>query len=123
MSAPEPATANRQARPGSAKNGYQPMVSGIALKLQPLAAPPQPAPEPELYRDNSIAEGLRQKHSEEAARLNPILAATPEDHEEWLRSRRVENPTHRKLGLTVREEYEQWLLARAEARSSGPPAA
>jgi hypothetical protein len=123
MNAPEPTTASHQARPESAKNGYQPMVSGIALKLEPLVAPPQPAPEPELYRDNSIAAGLRQKHSDEAARLNPILAATPEDHEEWLRLRRVENPTHRKLGLTVREEYEQWLLARAEARSGGPPAA
>lgn len=70
------------------------------------------------FRDNSIAEGIRQKHSEHLTRLKPILSATAEDNEEWLKHRGTQNPTHRKIGLSVREEYEQWLIARAEARAA-----
>jgi hypothetical protein len=121
MSAPEHAAANSQEHPHPAKNGYKPVVSGIALEPQPSTNPGQQAPE--FYHDNSIAESLRKKHSEQDARHNPILGASAEDHEEWLRSRGLENPTHRKAGMSVREEYEQWLIARAAARTGEPPAA
>lgn len=100
---------------GSAGNGHQPAISGVVVGLTPAAEPHDPPSM--LFRDNSIAENIRHKHSEDLTRLNPILGATAEDHEEWLKERGTQNPTHRKIGVTVREEYEQWLLARALARS------
>jgi len=116
-------------RPSSAKHevltvtespilGYQPLVSGIALNLQPSLKPALPAGETEFYRDNSIAADLRSTYSEEVARFYPTLVATAEDNEAWLDARGKENPTHRKLGMTVREEYEDWLSARLLARAA-----
>jgi hypothetical protein len=100
---------------GSASNGRQPAVSGVVVGL---AHPTEPQGPPSmLFRDNTIAESIRHRHSDDLTRLNPILGATAEDHEEWLKERGTQNPTHRKIGVTVREEYEQWLLARALARS------
>jgi hypothetical protein len=98
--------------------GYQPVVSGISLNLQPSLKPARDASETELCRDNSIAEELRQSYSEDVARFYPTLVATAEDNEAWLDARGKENPTHRKLGMTVREEYEEWLTARLLARAA-----
>jgi hypothetical protein len=98
--------------------GYQPLVSGISLNLQPSLKPAQPAGGPEFYRDDSIATGLRQTYSEDVARFYPTLVATAEDNEAWLDARGKENPTHRKLGMSVREEYEEWLTARLLARAA-----
>jgi hypothetical protein len=113
---PQTAAAGLAAQREPATVSYQPMVSGVPLALEIPMNPSSPAPEPELSRDNSIAEGLRQSPSEAIIRHNPILAATAEDNEEWLRLRRLRNPTHRKLGVSVRDEYEQWLRARIRAR-------
>jgi len=49
--------------------------------------------------------------------LDPVLAATAEDNEAWLFARRMENPTHRKPGMSVREEYHEWLKARIYSRA------
>jgi hypothetical protein len=113
---PQTTTAGAATHRESAIHGYQPMVSGVALAAESPMSPATPAPEPELCRDSSIAESLRQSPSEAIIRHNPILAATAEDNEEWLRLRRLRNPTHRKLGVSVRDEYEQWLRARIRAR-------
>jgi hypothetical protein len=99
---------------GSSGNGHQPAVSGVVVGLTPAAEPQ--GPPSMLFRDNTIADSIRHRHSQDLTRLNPILGATAEDHEEWLKERGTQNPTHRKIGVTVREEYEQWLLARAQAR-------
>jgi len=117
---PQPTTAGRQVLTvtESPMSAYQPLVSGIALELQPSMNPARPSPEPQLYRDNSIAEDLRRKYSEDVARIYPILVATAEDNEAWLRARGTDNPTHRKLGISVRDEYEQWLEARVQARAA-----
>jgi hypothetical protein len=98
--------------------GYRSLVSGIALNLQPSLKPTWPGREPELYRDNSIAADLRQTYSEDVAKFYPTLVATAEDNEAWLDARGKENPTHRKLGMSVREEYEEWLTARLLARAA-----
>jgi hypothetical protein len=97
---------------------YEPLLPGVVLA--PLPAKKDQS-EPVFLRDNSIAESIRQRHSDDLARLRPILAATSEDHEEWLKERGTHNPTHRKVGMSVREEYEQWLMARALARSAPAP--
>jgi len=54
--------------------------------------------------------------------INPILTATGEDHEDWLRHLATRNPTHRKAGSSISEEYHDWLLARARAREAGAAA-
>jgi len=105
-----------EASPEAAKSTYRPMVQGVVVEMQPARKPVQS--ESEFLRDNSIAESIRQKHPDELTRLNPILAATAEDHEEWLKLRGTQDPTHRKIGVTVREEYEQWLTERALARAA-----
>jgi hypothetical protein len=112
----ESAVAIYEVQPRPAKNGFRPLVSGLAIDAKAPAGQPETAPN--LFRDNSIAEDLRQRHPDELTRLKPILAATAEDHEEWLRVRGLENPTHRKPGLTVQEEYEQWLMTRVAARTA-----
>jgi hypothetical protein len=118
VAAPPPIPATAQPLPGAAAQPV-PAAPGIAAELRPLVETPQEAPV--FLRDNSIAESIRQKPPEELARLYPILSATSEDHEEWLKERGSRNPTHRKLGLTVREEYEHWLMARAAARNAPDP--
>ncbi len=94
---------------------YRPTVSGISLAWPP--PPKRPAPAPEFWRDNSIAAELRRTYSEEVARFYPSLVATAEDNEAWIDARGKENPTHRKVGLSVREEYEDWLTARLLSRA------
>ncbi len=96
---------------------YKPVVSGIGLDWPPAAHSPRRATEPEFWRDNSIAAELRRTYSEEVARFYPSLVASAEDNEAWIDARGKENPTHRKPGLTVREEYEEWLTARLLARA------
>jgi hypothetical protein len=49
---------------------------------------------------------------------NLILTATGEDNEEWLRHLSTRNPTHRKAGSSINEEYQAWLLKRAKSRAT-----
>jgi hypothetical protein len=67
--------------------------------------------------DNSIAKSIRRKPTSEDSNETPILQATAQDHEDWLRERARCSPTDRKPGVTVRQEYENWLRARFRARS------
>jgi hypothetical protein len=76
---------------------------------------------PVMVRDTSISDSIRPKPVPTGGKIAPILNATAEDHEAWLCERATQNPTHRKPGMTVKEEYEQWLLARF--RNRGPNAA
>ena len=71
-----------------------------------------------LYQDTSISDGLRAKPAAAGAKVAPILSATAQDHEDWLRERAKSNPTHRKPGMSVKEEYEEWLKARFKARAA-----
>jgi len=47
-----------------------------------------------------------------------LLQATGEDNEEWLRHLASRNPTHRKAGSSISEEYERWLVQRAKAKAA-----
>jgi hypothetical protein len=49
---------------------------------------------------------------------NPILTATGEDNEEWLRHLSTRNPTDRKAGSSINEEYQAWLIKRAKIRAT-----
>jgi hypothetical protein len=45
-----------------------------------------------------------------------IAEATAEDNEVWIRYLAQPNRPTRKPGLTVKDEYEQWLVARIGSR-------
>ncbi|MFZ1086716.1 MAG: hypothetical protein WAN35_17275 [Terracidiphilus sp.] len=50
-----------------------------------------------------------------------LSQATLDDHDAWLRHLSQPNRPHKRAGLSVREEYEQWLVARISARQVSPP--
>ena len=109
-----PAQTEGEAQPVERLRIYEPVVDGLDLAGTSASKPDKA--DPEFYHDDSVAAGIRQKHDAHLTRLMPILAATAEDHEEWLKERGTKNPTHRKPGMSVREEYEAWLISRAQAR-------
>lgn len=47
---------------------------------------------------------------------NAIANATGEDHEAWTKYLAKRDSRLRKPGITVREEYEQWMVARVSSR-------
>jgi hypothetical protein len=53
---------------------------------------------------------------QEVASTGPVVTATPEDEQEWLRYLAQQKPGSRKLGSSLKMEYEQWLLARVQNR-------
>jgi len=114
--AAQPAAAAEPPEPDLAARNFKPLVADAALMTQ--VRKKSPKSEPEFYRDTSIAESLRKTPSDPMSLQNPVLSATAEDHEEWLKERGTQNPTHRVVGMTVREEYEQWLMGRALARAA-----
>jgi hypothetical protein len=48
----------------------------------------------------------------------PIPVDTAEDYQDWLRHLAQQKPGARKLGSSLKAEYEQWLLARAKGRAT-----
>ncbi len=55
-----------------------------------------------------------------------ILSATGEDQEAWMQYLRARDPRSRRPGMSIKEEYGQWMVARVKARdtasSSNKPA-
>ncbi|MGB6689571.1 MAG: hypothetical protein WBE76_17185 [Terracidiphilus sp.] len=60
----------------------------------------------------------REAEVEDSQSNNLILTATGEDNEEWLRHLASRNPTHRRAGSSINEEYQAWLLKRAKSRAT-----
>jgi hypothetical protein len=50
----------------------------------------------------------------------PAMVATGDDYQEWLRHLAQQKTTSRKLGTSLKAEYEQWLLTRAQNRTAEP---
>jgi hypothetical protein len=84
-----------------------------------------------LFSGNAQKKVIKEKKVPVKAALNAIpvhvalAEATAEDHEAWIRYLAQPNRTARKPGLTVKDEYEQWLVARigschAAASSKSP---
>lgn len=48
-------------------------------------------------------------------------SATIDDYQEWLKYLALPNRPTRKPGLSVQDEYKQWLIARARAKAAPPP--
>jgi hypothetical protein len=68
-------------------------------------------------RDWLFSGGRKMKEQPVSIPISNVIAeATAEDHEAWLKHLSTRNPLSRKPGMTVQEEYEQWLLARAKRR-------
>ena len=61
--------------------------------------------------------------AEKAAAVASAVAAsvTIDDYEEWLKYLARPNRPPRKPGLSVQDEYKQWLMARARAKAAPPP--
>lgn len=57
---------------------------------------------------------------QEAPTSQPIITASADDYQEWLRYLAQQKPGSRKIGSSLKAEYEQWLLARAASRSAQP---
>jgi hypothetical protein len=57
------------------------------------------------------------------AQASAIATATGQDHEDWLRYLASRNPTHRRAGISMSQEYEQWLRARIKNRTAQQAAA
>jgi hypothetical protein len=49
---------------------------------------------------------------------DPILSASAEENEEWLRHLATRNPTQRKAGSSIDEEYKAWLIQRAKSSTA-----
>jgi hypothetical protein len=119
---PPPPSTPILAAPFAASSTLAAQSSAIPT-YQPLVNLSQPVVEADLPRaapvkaETAIAQSVRRKPTVEAAKVTPILNATAQDHEDWLRERASQNPAHRKLGMTVRQEYEEWLKARYRNRA------
>jgi len=50
----------------------------------------------------------------------PIVIASGDDYQEWLRYLAHQKTTSRRLGTSLKAEYEQWLLTRAQNRPAEP---
>lgn len=102
-------------------------VTGLAFFLQPAKAPslstagslPVPLAPP---RDHKMAAKNGKKPVDQGPYVSPMMTATPEDYEAWLRYLSTRNPTHRKRSMNLGDEYEDWLQARARARAAASPA-
>jgi len=51
------------------------------------------------------------------ASANPIMTASAEENEEWLRHLATRNPVDRKAGSSINEEFQAWLIKRQKIRS------
>jgi hypothetical protein len=60
-------------------------------------------------------------HKAELAATAVAAAATVDDYQEWLKYLATPNRPTRKPGLSVQDEYKQWLLARARAKVAPHP--
>jgi hypothetical protein len=49
---------------------------------------------------------------------HPVLTASAEENEEWLRHLATRNATQRKPGSSIDEEYRAWLIKRAKTRTA-----
>jgi|HubBroStandDraft_4_1064222.scaffolds.fasta_scaffold142215_1 hypothetical protein len=117
--APQPAAnlamqSSVAAQPVFAAPKYEPVMD--IPKHQPAASGPQRMQV--LIRDNSIADTFRRKPTQDGEKDAPLLNATADDHEEFLREISTRNPTHRRPGISVKEEYERWLVARFRTRAA-----
>ena len=74
----------------------------------------------QTYRSKSKTVSVSKQEAEKKAATvaNAVAAAaTVDDYEEWLRYLAQPNRPPRKPGLSVQDEYKQWLVARARARA------
>jgi len=75
-----------------------------------------------LFSGNAQKKDVKKKKVPAAAALNAIpvhvaiAEATAEDNEAWIRYLAQPNRATRKPGVTVKDEYEQWLVARIGSR-------
>jgi hypothetical protein len=63
-------------------------------------------------------EGEHKPSAEVAAPVTAVPVGTAEDYQEWLNYLAQQKPGSRKPGTSLKTEYERWLLARVQARST-----
>ena len=73
-------------------------------------------------KDKTLPASKGEVAQKAAAVANAVAAAaTVDDYEEWLRYLAQPNRPPRKPGVSVQDEYKQWLLARARSRAATRP--
>jgi hypothetical protein len=76
------------------------------------------------FECNWLFSGEKRKNKKDELRasqpiaINILEEATAEDDQAWLQYLATRNPKYRKPGLTIKDEYEQWLAARIKKRSA-----
>jgi hypothetical protein len=54
----------------------------------------------------------------QAAADEAIDSATGDDHEEWMKYLATRDPRSRKPGMSIKDEYAQWMVARVKKRAA-----
>jgi hypothetical protein len=70
-----------------------------------------------LFSGNTVH--FNEPEVESVSSTSPVLAATGDDYQEWQRHLAQQKRGSRTMGNSLKTEYEQWLLARAQSRSAG----
>ena len=79
-----------------------------------------------LFSGNAQKKDVKKKKVPATAAVNAIpvhvaiAEATAEDNEAWIRYLAKPNRATRKPGVTVKDEYEQWLVGRIGSRHAAP---
>ena len=95
-------------------------VSGLELFQQvtgPVLAPGA-AKTSAPPTDTSLTGSPQRSDARFAQAMGPLMTTTADDHEAWLRYLATRNPTHRKLHLSINDEYDEWVRARVQARNT-----
>jgi hypothetical protein len=56
----------------------------------------------------------------ETVSATPVIPSTGDDYQEWIRHLAEQKTASRKIGGSLKTEYEQWLLTRAKNRTAEP---
>jgi hypothetical protein len=120
--APAPQAPQPAARPAYGSIAFSQSQSGVPMYRPETAATATAVAEApvqtQIIAPAAQTKGKAAKGKAPEPQINPILTATGEDHEDWLRHLARRNPTHRRAGSSISEEYHDWLLARSKARAA-----
>jgi hypothetical protein len=74
-----------------------------------------------IFERGWLFSGNNNKPKEEDVQsVTQIVSASGDDYQDWLRYLAQQKSGSRKVGTSLKTEYEEWLLARARERSVGP---
>lgn len=74
-----------------------------------------------IFERGWLFSGNNKKPKEqEVPSVAPVLSTSGDDYQDWLRYLAQQKSGSRKVGASLKAEYEQWMLARAQSRPGEP---